>query len=122
MLILIAIDVTQIKEHVEKRLKSEMELYSNKTLRSSSSTFNWKEMCFFCCISVTSGEAGRKVQTLEIQENVADQCRKRNDDWGLEVLGRLESCSDLPAEEAIYHTTCHTRFFVINVNLVNGRT
>ena len=32
------------------------------------------------------------------------------DNWAMEVQGRLESCIDLPAEEAVYHLPCHVRF------------
>ena len=35
----------------------------------------------------------------------------RNDQWGVEVCGRLQNCNDLVADEAIYHRQCHTKFF-----------
>ena len=35
--------------------------------------------------------------------------RKRNDDWGNEVLRRLENCKDLVVE-VIYHSLCLAKF------------
>jgi len=38
------------------------------------------------------------------------QCAERSEDWALEVQGRMHSCNDLIAEEAVYHKVCHSRF------------
>jgi hypothetical protein len=35
---------------------------------------------------------------------------ERNDDWGMEICGRLQHCTDLAADEAVYHVTCWYRF------------
>jgi len=39
-----------------------------------------------------------------------EHCSDRGDDWGLEVLGRLSTCCDLVAVEAIYHRSCYIDF------------
>ena len=36
--------------------------------------------------------------------------RRQNDEWSLEVKGRLEFVNDLRAEDAIYHGDCNSRF------------
>jgi len=35
---------------------------------------------------------------------------ERNDHWGIQIKGRLQSCNDLVAEEALYHHLCYFRF------------
>ena len=52
----------------------------------------------------------RRVQTIEIYEKILNECSKRGDTWGLEVKGRLMSCDDLVAPEAVYHAKCHRAF------------
>ena len=47
--------------------------------------------------------------TLPLRYNLV-VCAKERNDWGKSVLGRLESCNDLVAEEAVYHATCITKF------------
>ena len=47
--------------------------------------------------------------------------KKRNDSWGKAVQGRLESCNDLIAEEAIYHSNCMTKFTKKTTPKVMGR-
>jgi len=49
-------------------------------------------------------------RTLELRENLLKCCADRGDTWALEVRGRLESCNDLVAEEAVYHRACYIRF------------
>jgi len=80
------------------------------------SVVDWKQHCFFC--SMTADVKSRKklkvvtstVRTLPIRANIIDICHKRNDHWALEVVGRLNSCNDLVAEEAFYHRPCYWTF------------
>lgn len=48
--------------------------------------------------------------TLELNGNIIKHCDIRQDEWSLDVSGRLESVIDLPAAEAVDHMTCLTRF------------
>lgn len=50
------------------------------------------------------------IHTLPIRENLIKIARERNDDWGNQVLGRLLTCNDLVAVEAIYHDRCRKMF------------
>ena len=43
------------------------------------------------------------METLEIRTSALEQCKLRNDKWGLEVHSRPMTCCDLVAEEAVYH-------------------
>ena len=92
---------------------------ASKRLRSTTDTFSWKEMCFFCGEVVVSQTAGpsefRRASTIELRDNVLKQCDSRlsvadNDSWALQVQSRLRCCCDLVAEEAVYHVTCYSRF------------
>ena len=40
----------------------------------------------------------------------AIQQRGPDDEWAIEVQGRLESINDLRSEQAIYHKSCDTKF------------
>ena len=51
-----------------------------------------------------------EVCTLHILETLRQHCLQRNDDWGNGVFGRLPTCSDLVAEEAVYHIACMNKF------------
>jgi len=93
-----------------------------KQLRSSIPLFDWKTHCFFC--TKECSECRQKLRyaaTLELRENVLRECMKRNDTWGLSVQGRLETCCDLVAEEAVYHVDCHRTFFRISSCTSPGR-
>lgn len=93
-----------------------------RVLQSSNYSFSWKTKCFLCTettivdnrqsFSVQSAQlsAIRCVSTLELKETVLNHCPLRNDDWSLQVEGRLQSCFDLVAEEAVYHKTCLANF------------
>lgn len=82
----------------------------------SSSTFNRKCECFLFGESATvdvrhpERYVVRSAQTLMIRTNMLQVCRERNDSSAHEVQGRLETCSDLVAAEAVYHVTCHRVF------------
>jgi hypothetical protein len=58
----------------------------------------------------TGNNTYREVLTTEIHNNMVQMCQLRNDDWGFEVLGRLQTCGDLRAADARYHTNCHKLF------------
>jgi len=51
------------------------------------------------------------IWTLEIKENTLCTAQKRNDQWSTVIRGRLQSCNDLVAEEAVYHRQCLALFF-----------
>jgi len=76
-------------------------------------------MCFLCCELVedkNNSESGfRRASTLELRTKLLHHCEDRlrqneKEEWSLDVKGRLHSCCDLVAEEAIYHTYCYMRF------------
>ena len=47
----------------------------------------------------------------EVDRAIADTIlRRQNDEWSLEVKGRLEFVNDLRAEDAIYPGDCNSRF------------
>jgi uncharacterized protein YlaI len=81
-----------------------------KRLRCDSLPFNWKEDCMLCgrSAAIDSRHPERSqicsVRTLPIRTTLLEHCAKRGDPWASEVQGRLESCIDLVAMEAIYHT------------------
>ncbi|CAC5372627.1 unnamed protein product [Mytilus coruscus] len=46
----------------------------------------------------------------EFQCKIEDICKQREDEWALEVRGRLEFVQDLHAADALYHQTCSVNF------------
>ena len=85
-----------------------------KRMRSSTdfSPFDWKTCCFLCGKAAKSkkGEQLHQVSTIPIHQILIERAKERDDDWGREVLHRLQSCIDLVAAEAIYHSDCSTKF------------
>ena len=57
-----------------------------------------------------------KVPTLPTRDSLIKRAEERNDDWGNHVLGKLLTCNDLVAEEAIYHLICMNRFRLERLN------
>ena len=83
-----------------------------KKLRSSIDiSFSWKSCCFLC-----NKKAERKystvvqVRTIPLLSTLIAHCNKRDDEWGKQVQGRLLTCNDLVAADAIYHISCMTSF------------
>ena len=76
----------------------------------------WKEHCFLCATAVTldkcchEAKNNHAVRTLEMRKNILDTGHRRNDPWSLQVIGRVEACNDLVAEEAVYHKQCYSNF------------
>lgn len=97
-----------------RRKSSETVKPPQKRLRSTEITFNWKCNCFLCSVNVDIRRKDRQlycqVMTLPLRDNLIERALERNDQWGRDVLGRLESCNDLVAEEAIYHVNCMSKF------------
>lgn len=87
-----------------------------KSLRSSTTSFDWKHHCFFCARPTLYDSRhpdrsdSSRASTLEIHQNTLKVAEERNDQWGLEVRGRLLTCNDLVAEEAVYHRRCSRLF------------
>ena len=87
-----------------------------KRLRSPLETagFQWSLNCFICSGLIDKHNLKRHpvaaVMTIPIREKLIKQAQGRKDDWGQTVLGRLLSCHDLVAAEAIYHLNCMTKF------------
>ena len=95
----------------DTRKKSLGELPRKKLRLSLEERFNWKIQCFLC-----EKRAEKKhssvcdVTTLPLRETLIDRCKERNDEWGNVLLGKLQSCNDLVAEEAVYHSSCMINF------------
>lgn len=100
-----------------KRLKPDDSTVDSRTvtLRSERCKFEWKSLCFFCCSLATKSDSKvHSASTLEFHKTLLTCCDERtselHDDWTSDVRGRLQSCNDLVAEEAIYHHSCYFRF------------
>ena len=61
------------------------------------------EKKFLCGLSIKKSGKMWEVSTLEIKNKIEAICNMRNDNWTSEILGRINSCADLPAVEAPYH-------------------
>lgn len=91
-------------------------------LRSSQPAFQWKTNCIFCGNEVPfddlhpdrysdSRRVRGKKESVTMITNIREQCEERNDAFSSSVKTRVGLCSDLVAEEAVYHSGCHVRFF-----------
>jgi len=92
---------------------------NTRQLRLSVRAFHWKKKCFLCCEVVnyhsSFENSFHRVSTLDFHGIFLRHCEDRlqlmeTDDWSLDVKGRLLSCCNLVAEEAVYHTYCYKRF------------
>ena len=77
-----------------------------RKIRSECDEFEFNENCLFCgrgakIVTKKNGSEVYSVRTLEFQKTINDFCMKRQDDWGEDVLCRLEFARELPAVEAI---------------------
>lgn len=90
---------------------------SKKTLRSTTSSFRWKEDCFFCSKPAINDPLHPQrsdfssVRTLTLRDRAMEKALCRDDQWGTMVYGRLQCCNCLVAEEAVYHRQCISAFF-----------
>lgn len=94
----------------------------SKRLRSNSSddSFSWSDNCFLCTRTISACNIHRdhvhKIQTLtsnqgkSLHQKFVAISVSRGDQWGNQVLDRLNECLDLVSVGAKYHNTCLTRF------------
>jgi hypothetical protein len=47
---------------------------------------------------------------MDFQNKILQTCIERNDSWGNEVKGRIQSVNDLHAADAVYHQSCSINF------------
>ena len=103
------------RRFIDPRKKSESTEQPTQKLRSSmSAVFDWKNFCYLCEkkaeLRHKLRNLIREVRTLPLHGTIVDCARKRNDSWGKTVLTRMESCIDLVAAEAVYHSKCMADF------------
>ena len=85
-----------------------------KKLRSSVS-FNWKEQCLICTSTAIYDERHhdrtdvQQARTIEIRDKLLKRCSERGDRLSLELQGRIQSCIDFVAVEAVYHRSGYQR-------------
>ncbi|KAE9537480.1 hypothetical protein AGLY_006503, partial [Aphis glycines] len=83
-----------------------------------------EENCLFCdneCskelkkkLSKERRDSIIQVSTLYFKTSIMDIANKRNDEWGKEVLKRLNSVMCLVSEESKYHKSCERKFCSTN--------
>ena len=88
-----------------------------KTRSREGSTFHFQTNCFLCGTALNDRAIRDqdyvqvKCKKMEVDEAMEKAIVDRNEDrWAVEVKGRLSSCNDLRAEDAIYHTVCNSNF------------
>ena len=80
--------------------------------RSMTGSFSFDVMCFLCGEAVAGCKDIRKVLSGdEFDNRIRNVIRERgNDEWAVEVQGRLDTIADLFSADAVYHLNCHARF------------
>ena len=102
------------RKYNDKRSLSQLSSVDSesKRLRSSVTTFNWREDCFICGDAAVKDVKHpercpvRMVETLSLKQTIVDLCDVDNHP----VRIRLNSEVDLVAAEARYHHNCLTKF------------
>ena len=85
-----------------------------RRLRSNGG-FDFGQHCLFCGKAAKlkgckRGHDVYPVRTFDFQATIREVCEGRKDEWGYQVLARLEFAQDLHAADAIYHQTCNVNF------------
>ena len=85
-----------------------------KNTGSKTSGFQMKGFCFLCCQRINLDISRRKkgheisfVKTDTFDKSIREVCNQRNDEWALDVLGRISCVSDLHAADVCYHRQCN---------------
>ncbi|CAC5420534.1 unnamed protein product [Mytilus coruscus] len=85
----------------------------SRQLRSAANNFSFNDHCLFCALPTKKNGNKRSadcypVRTFDFQNAVRATCLDRNDEWGHQVLERIEFGSYLQAVDAVYHQICST--------------
>lgn len=103
--------------HIKKSLTENFNISKSgdfkPTLRSENQ-FDFATQCLFC------GKVAKKdkkrsldvycVRSIDFQTSINQICNERNDEWSMDVKGRIESVNDLHAADAVYHQICSSNF------------
>lgn len=111
---------SSIKKFLKEKASKVPPSSSCVTLRSKQ-TFDFQTQCLLCAEKVAidkqdlsksrkRSSEGCLVKTTDFQTSIGSKCQKRNDEWGNEVMGRIEYARDLHAKDAIYHQQCSVNF------------
>lgn len=92
--------------------------------RSSIPSFNFKTHCFLCTDEITVDflNTQRKlnvpdrdiifqVEKLDVKETILKAAEKRGDEWGQQIIQRIQHVTDLVAVEGRYHKLCQKRLY-----------
>ena len=108
------------KKDIEKSKKAKLNLHPppiKRSTRVSISLYNSKTDCLFCgntdVLNKTNSnyDGYSSVKTDSFVKKIKVQCETRNDEWALNVKGRIEYFSvDLHAEDCLYLHSCDVNF------------
>ncbi len=100
-----------------KRAKSDCISSVKRSARLSTGPFDSQSDCLYCGGKVVKSKISAHfedyscVQTFIFSDRVLAQCRTRNDEWALNVQGRIEYFNgDLHAADCLYHHSCDVNF------------
>ena len=100
----------------EGAASSSAEVFNRKTTTSSGG-FNFRKAYFYCGYLITEREKKTKkscnvsCKKPEVDKAVRQAIYDRKDDeWAIEVKGRLTFENDLRAGDAVYHILCSSNF------------
>lgn len=95
---------------------------SHPHLRSTTRIFSFKNHCFLCTAEITPEFITKQTRLydrnivysmhkLSMKDSISQIARARKDDWGREILERLEQVNDLVAVDAQYHNSCMKKLY-----------
>lgn len=108
-------DLCRRKEIRQSENATEINKEGATRLRSEGIKFSFKDQCLFCAQPVNKDQNKRSadvypVRTFDFQDSIREACNQRDDEWGRQVLDRINFGKDLPAVDAVYHQVCSANF------------